>query len=138
MTPEELRQAVRASNQPISRIAAAAGIANSTLYSFISGASGSLRASAHAAVEQAVLGTLNGVSEERSNFDHHDLDLHPSVLEEANKLGVNVAGVARKAVEDAVKRARIDAWIEENKEAFAANARDVEENGLWCDRYRLF
>ena len=137
-SPDELRQAIKASECPVSQIAERAGIASTTLYSFVSGATGSLRASTHAAVEAVLTDEVVGVAEERTRFKGPGQDIHPALLEEGERLGIDVEETARKAVEDAVKRARIDAWIEENREAFAANARDVEENGLWCDRYRMF
>ena len=80
-----------------------------------------------------LLGLSSGVREEGAPF-FTERDL----AAEARALGIDPDAIARKAVEDAVKRARIDAWIDENREAFATNARDVEENGLWCDRYRQF
>ena len=80
-----------------------------------------------------LLGISGGVKEESASF-RAETDL----AVQARGLGLDPEAIARKAVEDAVKRARMDAWIAENREAFAANARDVEENGLWCDRYRQF
>ena len=80
-----------------------------------------------------LLGLSSGVREEGAPF-FTERDL----AAEARALGIDPDAIARQAVEDAVKRARIDAWIDENREAFATNARDVEENGLWCDRYRQF
>ena len=80
-----------------------------------------------------LLGLSSGVREERVPF-FTERDL----ATEAKEFGLDPEAIARKAVEDAVKRARMDAWIAENREAFAANARDVEENGLWCDRHRMF
>lgn len=45
---------------------------------------------------------------------------------------------SQKAADPKLKQAHYDAWLEENRESFAANALDIEQNGLWCDRYRLF
>lgn len=138
MSPNELRDAVRSSKRPVSQIAELAGVAPTTLYSFMSGATGSLRASAHTAVETALSGRHAGVSEERAAFGKKGVDLHPSVIEEAKTFGIDVEETARKAVEEAVKRARIELWVAENCEAFAAHARDINENGLWSDGLRLF
>lgn len=69
--------------------------------------------------------------EDSTPFDHA---LHA----EAQALGLDPDAIARKAVEHAVKRKRIDAWIEDNRKAMEANAQDVRENGLWSDGYRAF
>ena len=57
---------------------------------------------------------------------------------EAAAYSLNVEAIARKAVEDAVKQARIRDWVDENRRAFAAHSLDIEEKGLWSDGLRLF
>lgn len=37
-----------------------------------------------------------------------------------------------------MKRNRIDAWIEENREAMDAHAEDIRKNGMWSDGLRPF
>ncbi|MEM9179686.1 MAG: type II toxin-antitoxin system CcdA family antitoxin [Pseudomonadota bacterium] len=60
------------------------------------------------------------------------------IREQAKALGLDPDAIADKAVMEAVKRKRIEAWVEENKEAFAAHRKDIEENGLWSDGLRTF
>lgn len=57
---------------------------------------------------------------------------------QARELGLDPDAIAKKAVEDAVKHKRIESWIEENREAMEANAKEIRENGLWSDGRRLF
>jgi post-segregation antitoxin (ccd killing protein) len=57
---------------------------------------------------------------------------------EAETLGLDPNAIARKAVEEAIKQKRFAAWIQENQAVFDAKARDADEHGLWCDKYRLF
>lgn len=50
----------------------------------------------------------------------------------------SAGSIAKKAIADAIRRKRFDAWIEENREAIEANAKDIRENGLWSDGLRSF
>ena len=138
LTPDELRRAIRESRQPVSRIAEAARLAPTTLYSFMSGATASLRASAHAAVEAALAGRQQGGAENRTTFDGKGLDLHPALAEEAAQYGIDVTETARRAVEDAVKAERIRRWSAENREAVDSWNKLVEREGLWSDDLRAF
>lgn len=61
-----------------------------------------------------------------------------SLNDEARKLGLDPDVIAARAIEAAVKCKRMEAWIDDNKEAFSAHRRDVEENGLWSDGLRQF
>ncbi|MEM6557984.1 MAG: helix-turn-helix domain-containing protein [Pseudomonadota bacterium] len=58
--------------------------------------------------------------------------------EEARALGLDPEAIAAKAIEASVKRKRFDAWLDENADAFVANAKEIEDSGLWSDRRRLF
>jgi antitoxin CcdA len=138
LAADELRRAIRESHQPVARLAKTAGIAPTTLYSFVSGATGSLRASAHAAVEAALEGRRQGVAENRTPFEGAGLDIHPEILEEAARYGIDVAGTARNAVEEAVKAERIRRWNEENREAVDSWNKLVEREGLWSDDLQAF
>ena len=71
------------------------------------------------------------VREDPAPFDN-------DIREQAKALGLDPDAIADKAVMEAVKRKRIDAWIEENREAMEANAKDIRENGLWSDGLRTF
>ena len=71
------------------------------------------------------------VREESKAFDH-------GLASEAKALGLDPEAIAKKAVEDAVKRKRIDAWIADNRDAMETNAENVRQHGLWSDGVRLF
>lgn len=129
--PDDLRKAIAESDLSVSDIAKIARIPRTTLYSFVSGETKSLRAVAQRAVQDAVgLRRPQTVQEQRAPFEH-------TLRSEAKALGLDPDAIAVKAVEDAIKRTRIDAWIEQNQAAMDANAKDVRENGLWSDGLRL-
>ena len=50
------------------------------------------------------------------------LTLDAAVLDEARSLGLNVSAVADAALRSAIARARRQQWLDENAEAFAAQA----------------
>ncbi|WP_084418244.1 type II toxin-antitoxin system CcdA family antitoxin [Henriciella litoralis] len=136
--PDALREAISASKLPVSGIAERAGIAPTTLYSFMSGATGSLRASSHAAVEAALSGQAGGLAEDRATFQRGELDLHPALLQEAASYGLDATEIARTAVERAVKTERMKRFSEENREAIESWNDLVKREGLWSDGYRAF
>lgn len=57
------------------------------------------------------------------------LALDAAALDAARELGLNVSAVAEAALREAVREARRRRWLEENAEAFAAQARWHSENG---------
>ena len=57
------------------------------------------------------------------------LTLDADALDGARRLGVNVSAVSNAAIRNAVKEAERQAWLEENAEAFAAEAEWIERNG---------
>lgn len=71
------------------------------------------------------------VSEDPTSFDY-------DLRSKAEALGLDPDAIAKKAVEEAVKRKRIETWIDDNREAMEANAKDIRENGLWSDELRAF
>ncbi len=85
--------------------------------------------------------TTSGVRETPREFEHAStlhVELDEKDLNDAAKFGLNAEAIARKAVEEKVKAARLKAWVSDNKSAFDAHAKDVEENGLWSDGLRQF
>jgi len=86
------------------------------------------------AVELLGLSPQKSVQEDPAPFTQAPAKLS----EEALALGLDPEAIAEKALQDAVKRKRIDAWIEENREAMEAHAEDIRKNGMWSDGLRLF
>jgi antitoxin CcdA len=56
------------------------------------------------------------------------------LLQEARNAEINVSAIVNKALRDELARL----WQVENAEAFEANRKDVEENGLWSDGLRMW
>jgi antitoxin CcdA len=67
-----------------------------------------------------------------------NLSLDRELLKDAKALGVNISQAAEEGVRDAARKAKGDAWLEENRAAIEASNRWVEENGIPLERYRMF
>lgn len=67
-----------------------------------------------------------------------NLSLDQELLKDARALGVNLSEAAEKGVSEAVRKAKGETWLAENREAMEAWGRWVEENGLPLDEYRMF
>ena len=60
--------------------------------------------------------------------------IHAQLLDEAKRLGVEVAERSEQQVRQAVR----EAWIEENRAAIEASNAWVEKHGLPLEKYRQF
>lgn len=60
------------------------------------------------------------------------------LLREAKALGINLSRVLEKGLEDQVRAARRERWLEENREAIAEYNRRVAKHGTFGDRMRRF
>lgn len=67
-----------------------------------------------------------------------NLSIDEAVTREARELGVNMSRVAEAAIAEAARLERNKRWREENREALAAYAREVERDGLPLARFRSF
>jgi len=67
-----------------------------------------------------------------------NVSLDAALVEEAKALGVSISQASNRGLEDAVKKARSERWLEENREALESSNAWVEANGLPLARYRLF
>ncbi len=118
-----------------SEIARAAGISESTVTRRVrADSAGVPRKSTIAKINRRFgHGTARrpGVNEDTAPFDH-------ALKSEAEAMGLDPDAIARKAVEAAIKQKRFEAWLDENKQAFAAHRKDIEDNGLWSDGRRAF
>lgn len=129
---DHIRTAIRESKYSIARISDEAGVPRQTIYSFVSGQTKRLRSDTQSAIERALSKLGEYVVREDSTPFEHEL------RSEALSLGLDPDAIAVKAVESAIRRKRIDAWIEDNREAMEANAKGIRENGLWSDGLRQF
>jgi antitoxin CcdA len=62
-----------------------------------------------------------------------NLSIEEAAARKARALGVSMSGVAKAA-----RRERNQRWREENRDALAAYAREVERDGLALARFRSF
>ena len=67
-----------------------------------------------------------------------NLTLDADVAESARSLGLNMSRLAETAIAEASKLERNRRWREENKDAIAAYAEEVERDGLPLAKYRSF
>ncbi|QNN68465.1 type II toxin-antitoxin system CcdA family antitoxin [Sphingomonas lutea] len=67
-----------------------------------------------------------------------NVSLDAALVAEARELGVNISQASSEGLEKAVKIARGEAWLEENRAALQWWNNYVEENGLPLAKYRLF
>ena len=67
-----------------------------------------------------------------------NVSLDASLVAEAKTLGVSISQASNRGLEEAVKKARAERWLEENKAAFDSYNEWVEANGLPLEKFRLF
>ncbi|NNK16969.1 MAG: type II toxin-antitoxin system CcdA family antitoxin [Sulfitobacter sp.] len=67
-----------------------------------------------------------------------NLSLDQELLKDARALGVNISQAAEQGVSEAVRKAKGEAWLKENRAAIEANNRWVEKHGLPLAKYRMF
>lgn len=67
-----------------------------------------------------------------------NVSLDAELVAEAKSLGVSISQASSRGLEQAVKKARGERWLEENREALDGYNAWVEANGLPLAKYRLF
>jgi antitoxin CcdA len=67
-----------------------------------------------------------------------NVSLNADLVAEAKELGVSISQASNRRLEEAVKLARAERWLEENKAALDSYNAWVEANGLPLEKYRLF
>jgi len=67
-----------------------------------------------------------------------NVSLDPALVAEAKALGVNISMASAVGLEAAVKKARGERWLEENRAALDSYNAYVAANGLPLEKYRLF
>ncbi len=78
------------------------------------------------------------ISDETSKRRPINLTIREDVLKDAKELNLNASKAAEHGIVQAIKDARAQAWLEENKHALSAHNKRVEENGTlltpsWAD-----
>ncbi len=67
-----------------------------------------------------------------------NVSLDAALVGEAKELGVSISQASNRGLQEAVKKARAERWLEENREALESSNAWVEANGLPLEKYRLF
>lgn len=67
-----------------------------------------------------------------------NLSIDSTLVEEARALDVNLSQAAEAGVREAVRAAKADKWMRENRDALLAYNKWIEENGLPLEEYRQF
>lgn len=67
-----------------------------------------------------------------------NVSLDSNLLKDAKALGVNISRAAEEGLNDAVRKAKGEAWKRENAESLKAWNEWVEKNGLPLEKYRMF
>ncbi|MBK3776227.1 hypothetical protein GAY31_19060 [Azospirillum brasilense] len=67
-----------------------------------------------------------------------NVSARPDLIAEAKSLGINLSQVFEAAVEQSVKDAKRERWIEENRSAFDSYDSYVEKHGVFSTGKRMF
>ena len=67
-----------------------------------------------------------------------NVTLDTTLVAEAKSLGVSISRASNRGLEEAVKVARAERWLAENRRSLAASNAWVEANGLPLAKHRLF
>ena len=67
-----------------------------------------------------------------------NLSINGDLLAKARELGVNLSGELEARLEEVVRKADHDRWLDENREAIEAYNRRVDRRGLFSDGHRRF
>lgn len=74
----------------------------------------------------------------RSDVRPTNVSLPAALVAEARELGVNISAASASGLDQAVKKARAEKWLQENQAALEASNAYVEKQGLPLARYRMF
>lgn len=67
-----------------------------------------------------------------------NVSIPADLLREAKALGINLSRVLEKGLEEQVRSARRERWLEENREAIEEYNKRVARHGTFGDRMRRF
>jgi antitoxin CcdA len=67
-----------------------------------------------------------------------NVTLDAALVTEAKELGVSISQASNQGLQQAVKKARGERWLEENKAALESSNAWVEKHGLPLAKYRMF
>ena len=67
-----------------------------------------------------------------------NLSVDETLVDAAKAEGLNISALLEAALHVQLKERRWLAWRASNRVAIEASNRELEENGLWSDRYRVW
>jgi antitoxin CcdA len=67
-----------------------------------------------------------------------NLTVRTDLLEAARSYKINLSQTLETALAAELKKRREAEWLVQNRAAIEAYNREIAEEGLWCDRLRLF
>ena len=67
-----------------------------------------------------------------------NLSVDSKLLDAAKAAGTNLSLLLERVLRDELREARRQTWRDENRAAIDASNRQLAENGLWCDDYRVW
>jgi antitoxin CcdA len=79
---------------------------------------------------------MSNVAKSRTKPTNVSLDA--ALVAEAKTLGVSISQASNRGLEEAVKKARAEAWLAENKAALESSNEWMKANGLPLEEFRLF
>jgi antitoxin CcdA len=81
---------------------------------------------------------ISRTSVRRGKTTPTNVSLDAALVAEAKQLGLSISQASNLGLESAVKEARAERWLNENKGALESYNDWVEANGLPLEKYRLF
>ena len=67
-----------------------------------------------------------------------NLSINADLLARARRLGLNLSAEMEARLEETVRDAERDLWLEENRDALEDHNRRIAKHGLWSDGKRQF
>jgi post-segregation antitoxin (ccd killing protein) len=146
----KLRRDIKASGIALAEIARQAGVALTTLHTFVRKEGAEMRASNFERVTAALAGLkaemssspARGMREDTASFDAGQrVAVEVIVTAEQARLlegsGVDIKTVAHAGAEKAIKEAEARAWAEANREAIEASKAWIEKHGTFAEQLGL-
>ena len=67
-----------------------------------------------------------------------NLTVDPVLLDEARALNINLSATFEASLRDAVRKQKVEQWLEENRAALDGYNTWIEQHGLPLEKYRQF
>jgi len=142
MTSDELRVALKSSSETLAAIARRAGVPYTTLHSFLSGETKTLRADTFQKVSAALQPPrMREVREDAQPFEtagQVSVTVPAHLVKLAEEHDLDLPALIAEGGLDAVEAAGRKAWYEANRDVIEAKRRQVEKHGTFAQRHGVF